>query len=598
MTAGAVFPPSGPGGPGDDWWEDAAAAREWEPPEDEGLSGYGDNPLSGAPAGWQEELSASELAAWYAEVESQPVIADPEAGWFAAGAPDAGVPAGVSVFSSEQAGDGLEPGMVLAGLSEQAFGHGLAALSDDALVGLMRGSRRVVAWQDGVWLAAVAELDARRMAAAARPGWSRASEHVAEELAMALVLTGRSADCVLGLARNLARLPAVLGALLDGAIDQARAVVFATELSAVGDEAARNIAAVLLGQAGSLTTGQLRIRLRALVLLLDPDAARKRAQRARREARVEVWQELSGNGALAGRELPAADMVAADARITAIARALQSAGAAGSLDEVRAAVFCALLAGRDPESLVPVPGSAAGDPGAAGPGGPGGPGSSGPGGPGGSGPGGPGGSGAGAGGRAGGGPFPGVASRGVAGPGVAGAADRSGLAALAGSVHLTLPAATWLGWSDAPGELPGLGPVDGWTARDLADRLAAHQATRWHVTLTGPDGRAVAHACARSGPPRPSSGMRPSGTGPPGTGRLGAGPPGGPGRPRGGWPVWRSTGWRPLRARTGGPPCATGPGYGCGNWSSSGTGPARSPAAAARPGTATPTTPNRGTTAA
>ena len=447
MNAGPALPPSGPTGPGDDWWEEAAATRQWEPPADEELSGYDANPLYGAPAGWQDELTASELTAWYAELESQPVIADPEAAWFAARAPDRAVaePAGVSVFSAENAGESLGPGHLLAALTEQAFDNGLSSLSDDALVGLLRASRREAAWQDGVQLAAVAELDARRMAAAARPGWSRASEHVAEELAMALVLTGRSADDLLGLARNVARLPAVLAALLEGAIDQARAVVFATELSAVSDEAAREIAAALLGQAGSLTTGQLRIRLRALVLLLDPDAVRKRAQRARREARVEMWQELSGNGALAGRELPAADMVAADARITAIAEALQSAGAAGTLDEVRAAVFCALLAGRDPESLVPNPADLDADDS----------------------------------GRAvrsqGDDQFHGAGSTGPAGAARAGsaagegeAAARSGLAALAGSVHLTLPAATWLGWADAPGELPGFGPVDAWTARDLA----------------------------------------------------------------------------------------------------------------------------------
>ena len=91
-------------------------------------------------------------------------------------------------------------------------------------------------------------------------------------------------------------------------------------------------------------------------------------------------------------------------------------------------------------------------------------------------------------------------------------------------MHLILPVATWLGWSDGPGELPAFGPVDAWTARDLANRLAAHRATRWHVTLTGPDGRAVAHACARSGPPQspgpaqpPRRTGQPSGPGPPGT---------------------------------------------------------------------------------
>ena len=530
MTAGPVFPSSGPAGPGDDWWEEAAAAREWEPPDDdeEELAASDGNPLAGVPAelaGWREELTAGELAEWYAELDALPMCADPEAAWFAAGGPDhaAGDPAGVSVFSAEEAGESLGPGAVLAGLSEQAFGHGLGSLPDDALVGLVRVSRRLAAWQDGVEMAAVAELDARRMAAAARPGSSRASEHVAEELALALVLTGRSADVLLGLAREMVRLPMVVAGLLDGSIDRARAEVFAEELSALDAAPARTVADAFADRAGSLKTAQLRRGLRAMVLLIDPDAARRRARKARGEARVESWQELSGNGALAGRELSAADMLAADARITAIAKALRSAGAAGSLDQVRAAVFCALLAGRDPDTLVPA--FEPGDQDAPGPAASGGT-----------------------------GPVPGPGDAGAAGAVDAGsavgdhdAADGTqarpgpglGLGALAGSVHLTLPAATWLGWADLPGELPGYGPVDAWTARDLADRLAAGPATGWHVTLTGKDGRAVAHACARSGPPGQAARAGPQGgTGPPGSTRPagragqrgGAGLPGGAGQ--------------------------------------------------------------------
>ncbi|MGI9005644.1 MAG: hypothetical protein ACR2FU_05515, partial [Streptosporangiaceae bacterium] len=488
MTTGSVPPLSGPGQPGDDWWEEAAAARDWALADDEARPGSDADTVAGAPPGWREELTAGELAEWYAEMDARPVIADPEAAWFAAGCPSrsADVPAGVSVFSAEEAGESLNPGPELAGLSQQAIEYGLSALTDDALVGVVRASRRLAAWQDGVELAAVAELDARRIAASARPGSSQVSEHVAEELAMALVLTGRSADLLLGLARDLVRLPAVVAGLMEGTIDRARAVVFAEELAGLDQEAARSVADAFLGQAGTLTTGQLRIRIRAMVLLTDPDAARKRAQNARREARVETWQEMSGNGALSGRELPAADMLTADARITAIARALQSAGAAGSLDQVRAAVFCALLAGRDPEALFPAPGPAPGPAPCPAPGSAPGPGGQ---------------------------PGPGFA--GIPGSGrTAGAAARSGLAALAGSVHLTLPAATWLGWADAPGELPGYGPVDGWTARDLAARLARHPSTRWHVTLTGPGGRALAHASARISPrwaPRPVAGSGPPG---------------------------------------------------------------------------------------
>jgi hypothetical protein len=82
------------------------------------------------------------------------------------------------------------------------------------------------------------------------------------------------------------------------------------------------------------------------------------------------------------------------------------------------------------------------------------------------------------------------------------------MAGLAGSVNLTMPAAAWLDLSDAPGEAAGFGPLDAATRRRLAGFLATGRA-RWCVILTGPDGRAVAHACARHGP-------GPPGPGPPG----------------------------------------------------------------------------------
>src|SRR6266702_4701034 len=268
--------------------------------------------------------------------------------WLAAAA--SGLGAG---FSDGGVLDGLGPGAALAGFSQHALDDGLAALPDDALVGLLRASRRLSAWQSGVELAAVAELDHRRLHESGRPGWSRVSEHVAAELAAALVLTGRTADGLLGLARDLDRLPAVRRALLAGRIDRARAAVFAAELAALGDCAANAAAAAFLAEAPELTTGQLRAALRTLVHCIDPAAVRRRMTKARDDARVETWQEGSGNVALAGRELDPADAIAADRRITAIARALQTAGASGTLDQLRAAVFSALLAGRDLETLRP-----------------------------------------------------------------------------------------------------------------------------------------------------------------------------------------------------------------------------------------------------
>jgi Domain of unknown function (DUF222) len=359
-------------------------------------------------------------------------------------------------------------------------------MSDDAIVGLLQASRR--------------------------PGWSAVSEHVAAELAAALTLTGRSADALLGLARDLARLPAVLRALLAGTIDRARAAVFAAELSALGDCAADAAANALLPAAPGMTTGQLRHALRALVQAIDPAAVRRRMAAARGGARVEGWQEGSGDRALAGRELSPAGQAAADRRITAIARALHDAGAPGTVDQLRAAVFTALLAGRDPGTLTPAPG-----------------------------------------------------------PGL------RGLAALSGSVHLTLPASTWLGLADLPGEAAGLGPLDAWTSRDLASTLAARAAlARWCLTLTGPT----------APPPRTPAPA-------PDPGRPPAPPPAAPGSP-----ASRSPGWTRAAAPTAPRPPATGRPAPCATWSGPGTGPAPSPAAADPPNAATSTTPSPSTRAA
>jgi hypothetical protein len=60
---------------------------------------------------------------------------------------------------------------------------------------------------------------------------------------------------------------------------------------------------------------------------------------------------------------------------------------------------------------------------------------------------------------------------------------------------------TWAGLAYTPGEVAGHGPADAGTCRDLAATMGT--AARWCLTLTSPDGRAVAHACARRPPPPP-----------------------------------------------------------------------------------------------
>jgi hypothetical protein len=99
----------------------------------------------------------------------------------------------------------------------------------------------------------------------------------------------------------------------------------------------------------------------------------------------------------------------------------------------------------------------------------------------------------------------GAAGSGTAGAPAAGASAPGWSAGLAGSVNLTMPAPSWLGQSDKPGQISGLGAADAGTCRDVADTLARHPATRWCVTLLGPDGRPAAHGCARAGPGPPGT---------------------------------------------------------------------------------------------
>jgi hypothetical protein len=366
--------------------------------------------------------------------------------------------------------DAALPGPGLADLLTAATQDGPGELSDDQLAGVLRGWQRLIAHGQARLAHAVSELASRRAA-----GSSRAAEHLTDELAIELTLTRRSAGRLLELCDGLDRLADVYTALASGTIDWPRACVFADELAQLDDATAAGIAARLVDQAAGWTTSELRAALARAVLAADPAAAERRRTEARKDTRVEVWHEPSGNAALAGRELHPADAIAADAQLTSDAAWLRDNGAAGTLAELRAAAYLARLSGRGLAELLRVDdtaadGTAADD-----------------------------------------GNHSGVNDSSVGrnnsrgGGGSDPALSPSGGAPMGlrrgGSIHLTMPLAALAGWSDAPGELAGYGPADAASCRDLAARLGVDPATRWCLTLTGTDGRAAAHACAgRHGP--------------------------------------------------------------------------------------------------
>ncbi len=249
--------------------------------------------------------------------------------------------------------DRLTPGPALAGFAQNAWADGLGTLSDDALVGVLQAWRRLASWAAAGELAAVAELDRRRWAEVAAGADPHLAEHVGDELAAALTLTTRSADALLDVACNLARLPLTRAALATGQIDRARALVISDGVSCLSDAHAAAVESAVIGRAPGQTSGQLRAATQRAVLAVDPAAATRRREEARKDARVEVWDERCGTAALAGRDLPPADVLAADKRIDALARQLKSAGQEESLSALRAQVYLALLRGQPIAGFAP-----------------------------------------------------------------------------------------------------------------------------------------------------------------------------------------------------------------------------------------------------
>ena len=333
-------------------------------------------------------------------------------------------------------------------------------------------------------------------------GWE---EFVPDELAPALAQSAWAAAAVLELAWDLeVKLPGTRAAFRAGIVQENKARIIAAATQLLDADEARAAEALVLGRAGTLTPGGLRAAIARAVMQVAPDKARKRREEAAKDARVERWAEDSGNAALVGRELPPAEVLAADQRVTWWARQLKKAGLDGSMDELRARAYLDLLLGMDsrparpardrsaPESPGPDGNGPADSDSATGNGPDGnGPDEDGPHGddPDGDGPGEPA------------GPAPAGPAAGVIPPG------------FAGRLNLTVPLATLLGLADRPGDAAGIGPVDPWLARDLARAAARNPKTTWCLTVTDQDGHAIGHGCARPEPrnqrARPAARARP-----------------------------------------------------------------------------------------
>ncbi|HEX3489040.1 MAG TPA: DUF222 domain-containing protein [Streptosporangiaceae bacterium] len=252
------------------------------------------------------------------------------------------------------------------GLAAWVSGADVRAVSEFDLPGVASAFHRIAAWAQARELEAVAEMASRtalrddhvRVDEDGRPG--QVTPAAASTVGLELVMSHPTAMDWTSLGVTLRwRLPATWAALHAGTIDLSRARLIVEAVSPLDDDTARAVEATILPRAGDQTTGQLRAALRRAVIAADPEGAEQRRKEAQRHAKVSLYPDpATGTATLTGTWLPSVHAAAAMARLTAIARAMKSAGMTGGLDYLRAQVFIGLLLGT--LQLVPPPD---GDPG-------------------------------------------------------------------------------------------------------------------------------------------------------------------------------------------------------------------------------------------
>jgi len=368
-------------------------------------------------------------------------------------------------FAADGRADTMAPGPLLAvilGAIAGEDGQGLAGLSDDQLIGFLSGTRRMESQMAWAKMAALAEF-------ASRP---RRQDFAADEVASAFNLTWLSAAREIEYASTVTRrLPVTFAALGAGKIHPVHVKIIEEVTSILSDEDAAAADETLAETAPSKTYGELRRAATKLVLKLDPDAARRRKEKARGEARVRAFREESGNAGITGREMPSVEVLASMQHVEDRARALRDAGVPGTWEELKVRATLDLLQERDSRPALGEPSPSDGDPAGSDP----------------------------------------------PANGHPGAGEGPSVGAM---ITITVPHTVLGGDTGPPGDVAGFGILDHADTRDLVAAAARNPATRWCLTVLNPDGTAAAHGCAAGSRPWPP------GHGPPGHGPPGHGPPG------------------------------------------------------------------------
>ena len=244
------------------------------------------------------------------------------------------------------------------GLAAVAAGPELAALlgavalprvPNDRMLELLTAQYRQLCHEQARMAATLAELTRCRGVCA--PGEvTREDEpdrYACDETRAALRWTRRAADAEHDLAETVVHaMPQLFAAWLAGQVDRPRVRVFCQYLINLTPGQVRRICAVAVPRAPKLTTGQLALLLRRMVIAVDPGAADRWYRQGIVDRGVTAYPDADGTITVSAHGLPADEAEAACQRIERIADAAKRAGHPGRIGQIRCDLFLGLLDGR------------------------------------------------------------------------------------------------------------------------------------------------------------------------------------------------------------------------------------------------------------
>jgi hypothetical protein len=242
-------------------------------------------------------------------------------------------------------------------LVQQVFEDVWAGVADKAegeLAELVLASQRVVNAASALQAVALAGIAARDEVQGPDGAWvgvDRGVGHVNEfasvTVAPMLGLTSRGAeDRVQTAAALVSRLPGTLAAMAAGQLDAWRASIIVAETVETTAAGCAQVEAVILPRVCSETGGRVRARTRRALALVDADAVRLRAAKARLERSVRVWPSPVVGLSEWVAVLPAHESALCKAAVDDHACALQREDPDLSMDQARADALVDLILAR------------------------------------------------------------------------------------------------------------------------------------------------------------------------------------------------------------------------------------------------------------